>query len=46
LVQLPVVGAVGRFGILGGTGEFSKARGEATLTVLSPNTQDAVFELE
>jgi Dirigent-like protein len=46
LVQLPEVGAVGRFGIVGGTGKFRKARGEATLTVLSPNTQDAVFELE
>ena len=46
LVQLPDVGAVGRFGILGGTGKFRKARGEATLTVLSPTTQDAVFELE
>jgi hypothetical protein len=46
LVQLPGVEAVGRFGILGGTGKFRTARGEATLTVLSPNTQDAVFELE
>jgi hypothetical protein len=46
LVQLPEVEAVGRFGILGGTGEFRKARGEVTLTVLSPNTQDAVFDIE
>src|SRR5215510_15472604 len=46
LVQPPEVGAVGRFGILGGTGKFRKARGEATLTVLSPTTQDAVFEFE
>ena len=46
LVQLPDVGAVGRFGILGGTGAFRKARGEATLTVLSPTLQYAVFELE
>ena len=45
-VQFPEVGAVGQFSILGGTGKFRKARGEATLTVLSPNTQDAVFELE
>ena len=45
-VQLPEVGAVGQFSIVGGTGKFRKARGEATLTVLSPNTQDAVFELE
>jgi allene oxide cyclase-like protein len=45
-VQFPEVGAVGQFSILGGTGKFRKARGEATLTVLSPTTQDAVFELE
>jgi allene oxide cyclase-like protein len=46
LVQLPEVGAVGQFGILGGTGKFRKARGEATLTVLSPTTQDATFDIE
>jgi hypothetical protein len=43
---LPVVGLVAEFGIVGGTDRFQKARGEATLTVLSPTLQDAVFELE
>ena len=43
---LPEVGLVAEFGIVGGTDRFQKARGEATLTVLSPGTQDAVFELE
>jgi len=46
LVQLPDVGAVGRFGILGGTGAFRKARGEATLVVITPELQDATFDLE
>jgi hypothetical protein len=46
VAQFPEVGAVGAFSILGGTDRFKKARGEATLTVLSPNTQDAMFELE
>jgi hypothetical protein len=43
---LPKVGLVAEFGIVGGTDRFQKARGEVTLTVLSPTTQDAVFELE
>ena len=43
---LPTAGVTAVFGILGGTDDFSKARGEATLTVLSPTLQDAVFELE
>jgi hypothetical protein len=43
---LPAVGVRAVLGILGGTEDFSKARGEATLTVLSPTLQDAVFELE
>jgi hypothetical protein len=43
---LPNIGAVGHFGIFGGTDDFRKARGEATLTVLSPETQDAVFDIE
>jgi hypothetical protein len=46
VAPLPEVGGVATFAILGGTDRFRKARGEATLTVLSPNTQDAVFELE
>jgi len=43
---LPVEGAVGHFGIFGGTDDFRKVRGEATLTVISPTLQDAVFEFE
>jgi hypothetical protein len=46
LVQLPEVGAVGQFGILGGTGKFRKARGEATIVVISPTRQEATFDLE
>lgn len=46
LAQFPEVGAVGRFGILGGTGAFRKARGEATLVVISPTLQDATLDLE
>jgi Allene oxide cyclase barrel like domain len=46
LVQLPEVGAVGRFGILGGTGDFRTARGEVTITVLTPDLQDATFDIE
>jgi Allene oxide cyclase barrel like domain len=44
--SLPEVGAVGRFGILGGTDAFRTARGEATLVVLTPELQDATFDLE
>ena len=46
VAPLPVPDSAATFAILGGTEKFRKARGEATLTVLSPNTQDAVFELE
>lgn len=46
VAQFPETGAVGRFGIFGGTGEFSKARGEATLVVISPTRQEATFDLE
>ena len=42
---LPTVGIAATFGILGGTDDFRKARGEATLTVVSPTLQDAVFDL-
>src|SRR5262245_49720996 len=42
--SLPLIGAVGQFGIFGGTDDFRKARGEATLTVLSLEAQDAVFD--
>lgn len=43
---LPVVGAVGNFGILGGTDDFRQARGEVTLVVISPELQDATFDIE
>ena len=46
LAPLPEVGAEARFGIFGGTGDFRKARGEATLAVISPVLQDATFELQ
>ena len=42
----PVVGAVGHFAILGGTGRFSKARGEATLIVLANGDVDSTFDLD
>jgi hypothetical protein len=42
----PQPGIVGHFGIVGGTDDFRKARGEAALTVISLMLQDAVFELE
>jgi Allene oxide cyclase barrel like domain len=44
--SLPEVGAVGRFGILGGTDDFCTARGEVTIVVLTPELQDATFDLE
>ena len=46
VAPLPVPGIVAQFGILGGTDKFRKARGEATLSVISDKFQDAVFELE
>jgi hypothetical protein len=46
VAQFPEIGAVGRFGILGGTEEFRKARGEATLVVISPTLQEATFDIE
>ena len=45
-VPFPQPGIVGHFGIVGGTDDFRKARGEAALTVISDKLQDAVFELE
>src|SRR5215510_11286397 len=41
IVPPPNVGAEGHFGMLGGTGEFRTARGEVTIVVLTPDTQDA-----
>jgi hypothetical protein len=43
---LPTIGAVGIFGIVGGTDDFRTARGEATLVVISPDRQDATFDIE
>jgi hypothetical protein len=42
----PQSGIVGRFGILGGSGDFRKARGEAALVVITPALQNATFDLE
>ena len=46
LAQFPETGAVGQFGIFGGTEEFRKTRGEVTLVVISPTLQEATFDLE
>jgi hypothetical protein len=46
IVPPPDIGAVGRLGILGGTDDFRTARGEVTLVVLTPDTQDATFDIE
>jgi hypothetical protein len=46
LAPLPEAGVEASFGIFGGTGDFRKARGEATLVVISPVLQDATFELQ
>jgi hypothetical protein len=46
VAPLPDIGAVGRFGIFGGTEDFRTAQGEVTLVVLSPEFQDATFDLE
>jgi hypothetical protein len=42
----PEPGVVGHFGILGGTEAFRKARGGATLDVLSNGDIDTIFDLE
>src|SRR5215813_3057617 len=46
VVPPPNVGGEGHFGMLGGTGEFRTARGEVTIVVLTPDTQDARFDIE
>ena len=46
LAPFPEAGVVGHFGILGGTDAFRKARGDATLVVLSNGDVDAIFDLE
>jgi hypothetical protein len=46
VAPLPEVGGEASFGIFGGTGDFRKARGEATLGVISPVLQEATFDLQ
>ena len=46
VAPLPEVGVEATFGIFGGTGDFRKARGEATLVVISPVQQEATFDLQ
>ena len=46
LAPFPEAGAVGHFGILGGTDAFRKARGDATLVVLSNGDIDNIIDLE
>ncbi len=46
IVPPPDIGAVGHFGILGGTDDFRTARGEVTLVVISPTSQDGTFDIE
>src|SRR5215510_8246879 len=46
VASFPVVGAVGHFGILGGTDRFDRARGDATLIVLTNGDVDSTFDLD
>jgi hypothetical protein len=46
VAPVPDIGAVGHFGILGGTDDFRKAQGEVTLVVISPELQDITFDLD
>ena len=46
LAPFPKAGAVGHFGILGGTDAFRKARGDATLVVLSNGDVDTILDLK
>ncbi|MGE5778836.1 MAG: hypothetical protein ACM30D_05950 [Hyphomicrobiales bacterium] len=46
LAAFPEAGAVGHFGILGGTDSFRKARGDATIVVLSNGQFDSILDLE
>jgi hypothetical protein len=46
VAPLPEAGVVANFAILGGTDNFRKVRGEATLTVISDKLQEATFDLE
>jgi hypothetical protein len=42
----PAVGVTAHFGIVGGTGDFRKVRGEATLVVTTPERMDVTFDLD
>jgi hypothetical protein len=46
LAPFPEAGAVAHFSILGGTDDFRKAHGDATLVVLSNGDIDNIFSLE
>jgi hypothetical protein len=46
IAPLPAPGSIARFGILGGTGEFREARGEATLIITSTGDIDSTFDLD
>ena len=46
MALLPAPGAIAQFGILGGTEEFRKARGEATLVITDTGDIDSTFGLE
>jgi hypothetical protein len=42
----PVVGVTGYFGIVGGTDDFDRARGTATLIITAPGVFDSTFDLD
>jgi hypothetical protein len=46
VAPLAEIGAVARFGILGGTDDFRKARGDALLVVTTSGIIDVTFELD
>jgi hypothetical protein len=46
MALLPAPGAIAQFGILGGTEEFRKARGEATLVITTTGDIDSTFDVD
>src|SRR5919202_4110269 len=46
VAPVPEAGVMAHFGILGGTDAFRTARGDVTIVVLTPELQDATFDLE
>jgi hypothetical protein len=46
VAPLPEVGASAQFGILGGTGDFRNARGEANAVVTAPGISEVMFDLD